>query len=80
MNAIDSESTLEAYLRRIVTTSIVSVLKDSGRLRRTRSGYMSTKEVALEVNNNVDYSNVTVDYSSINVPLNPEEIVIQKKY
>ena len=34
MNAIDSESTLEAYLRRIVTTSIVSVLKDSGRLRR----------------------------------------------
>lgn len=79
MNAIDSESTLEAYLRRIVTTSIVSVLKDSGRLRRTRSGYMSTKEVALEVNNNVDYSNVTVDYTSINVPLNPEEIVIQKE-
>lgn len=79
MNAIDSESTLEAYLRRIVTTSIVSVLKDSGRLRRTRSGYMSTKEVALEVNNNVDYSNVTVDFTSINVPLNPEEIVIQKE-
>lgn len=79
MNAIDSESTLEAYLRRIVTTSIVSVLKDSGRLRRTRSGYMSTKEVALEVNNNVDYSNVTVDYTNINVPLNPEEIVIQKE-
>ena len=40
---------------------------------------MSTKEVALEVNNNVDYSNVTVDYTSINVPLNPEEIVIQKE-
>ena len=38
LNAIDTESTLEAYLKRIVTTSIINVLKDSGRLRRTRSG------------------------------------------
>lgn len=79
MNAIESEATLEAYLKRIVTTSIISVLKDSGRLRRTRSGYMSTKEVALERNDSIDYSNVKIDYSSINIPHNPEEIVIQKE-
>ena len=45
LNAIDTEATLEAYLKRVATTSIVNVLKDSGRLRRTRAGYMSTREV-----------------------------------
>ena len=35
LNAVESETTLEAYLKRVVTTSIVTVLKDSGRLRRT---------------------------------------------
>lgn len=79
LNAIDSESTLEAYLKRIVTTSIVSVLKDAGRLRRTKSGYMSTKEVPLEVKEDVDYSGVTIDYTRINLPKSPEEIVIQRE-
>ena len=40
--AIDNEATLEAYLRRVVTTSIVNVLKDSGRLGRTRACYGSS--------------------------------------
>ena len=79
LNAIDSESTLEAYLKRVATTSIINVLKNSGRLRRSRSGYMSTKEVFLETKNNVDYSNVYVNYSAVNLPETPEEIVIQKE-
>lgn len=79
IDAIDSEVTLESYLRRIVTTSILNVLKDSGRLRRSGTGYMSTKEVALETPEVVDYSNVSISYASLNVPRNPEEIVIQKE-
>lgn len=79
LNAIETESTLEAYLKRVVTTSIVNVLKDSGRLRRTRSGYMSTKEVALDSSDDVDYSDVVIKYSDIKIPQNPEEIVIQKE-
>lgn len=79
LNAIETESTLEAYLKRVVTTSIVNVLKDSGRLRRTRSGYMSTKEVALDSSDDADYSDVVIKYSDINIPQNPEEIVIQKE-
>jgi RNA polymerase sigma factor (sigma-70 family) len=78
LDAIESEVTLEAYLKRIVTTSILNVLKDSGRLRRTKTGYMSTKEVFIESDETVDYSNVVIDYASLNVPKNPEEIVIQK--
>lgn len=79
INAIDSEITLEAYLKRIVTTSIINVLKDSGRLRRTRSGYMSTKEVTFETSPAVDYSNVNISYSNIKIPESPEEIIIQKE-
>lgn len=79
MNTIESEITLESYLKRIVTTSIVNVLKDSGRLRRTKSGYMSTKEIVTDTKETVDYSGVTISYASVNVPVNPEEIVIQKE-
>lgn len=79
LNAIESEATLETYLKRIVTTSIINVLKDSGRLRRTRSGYMSTKEVAFETSPAIDYSDVEISYSNIKIPENPEEIVIQKE-
>ena len=66
LNAIESEATLEAYLKRVATTSIINVLKDSGRLRRTRSGYMSTKEVGLDAKSSIDYSDVVINYSGIN--------------
>ena len=75
INAIDNETTLTAYLRKIVTTSIINVLKDSGRLRRVKTGYMTTNEVPhIET---VDYGSYNVDYGCINVPMNPEENAIQ---
>lgn len=79
LDAIDTEATLETYLKRIVTTSIINVLKDSGRLRRTKSGYMSTKQIVTDVAETVDYSNVVIDYASVSIPDDPEEIVIQKE-
>ncbi len=79
LNAVESENTLESYLKRVVTTSIINVLKDSGRLRRTRSGYMSTKEVALDTSNSVDYTEVVINYTDLKIPQNPEEVVIQKE-
>lgn len=81
LNTIESETTLEPYLKRVVTTAIINVLKDSGRLRRTKSGYMSTKEVVLPppVSDTVDYSAISINYAGINIPQNPEEIVIQKE-
>ncbi len=78
INAIDSEATLEAYMRRVVTTSIINVLKDTGRLRRTSSGYRANKEVAIETPD-VDYSNVTISYSSIKIPDSPEDIAMQRE-
>ncbi len=78
INAVESESTLETYLRRVVTTSIINVLKDSGRLRRTKTGYMSSRELNID-NENTDYTEIVVKYSDVKIPENPEEIVIQKE-
>lgn len=83
--AIDNEATLEAYLRRVVTTSIVTVLKDSGRLRRTKAGYMSTKELVTEapviqvVEQKPDYSSYKVSYDNISVPESPEDVAIKNE-
>ena len=37
LTSVSSETTLELYLKRVVTSAMVNVLKDSGRLRRTSS-------------------------------------------
>ena len=39
---------IESYITKVVHTSILSVLKNSGRIRRSSSGYVPTKEVKIE--------------------------------
>ena len=80
INSLDNEITLEAYLKRIVTSSIINVLKDSGRLRRSKAGYMSTNETIIEPKvqeNIIDYSSYNISYLSVNIPESPEENAIQ---
>jgi len=79
IDSIENEATLETYLRRIVTTSIVTVLKDFGRLRRSGSHYMSTNQTVTGDAGFVDYSAYNINYANIDVPSNPEEIAIQKE-
>ena len=93
-DAVDNEATLEAYLKKVVTTSIINVLKDSGRLRRSKSGYMTTREVPIETvstpdepateapvveADKIDYSLYKVSYANINVPPSPEENAIRNE-
>ena len=42
---VSSDAALEAYIKKIATTAILNVLKDSGRLRRTKTGYTPSKEI-----------------------------------
>lgn len=77
INSLSSGSVLEAYLRKIATTSIISVLKDSGRLRRTKSGYKKTQEVSIEEIPSVDYSNINVSYGNFNVQESPETVMVK---
>ena len=79
IDSIENEATLETYLRRIVTTSIITVLKDFGRLRRSGSRYMTTNQTVMSGEDYVDYSAYNINYANIDVPANPEEIAIQKE-
>lgn len=81
VNTITSDVTLEAYLRKIATTSIVNVLKDSGRLRRTREGYSAVKNVPLneESETTRNYSSAKIEYSIIDFESNPEDIAVKNE-
>ena len=82
---VENETALESYLRKIVTTSIVLVLKDSGRVRRTKEGFVPVREESIEqiisppptVENK--YSNVQITYDIVDLDDGPEEIVIKKE-
>lgn len=82
VKTVSSDVTLEAYLKKIATTSILNVLKSEGRLRRTRSGYMSTREVPLEptVKSSLpDYSKIEVNYEPVDIQDTPEDLAIKKE-
>ena len=82
VKTVTSDVTLEAYLKKIATTSILNVLKNEGRLRRTKSGYMSVQEVS--INNTItsslpDYSKIEIKYDKANIQDTPEDIVVKKE-
>ena len=81
VKTVTSDLTLEAYLRKIATTSILNVLKNEGRLRRTKTGYMSTKEVPLEtaIQSSIpDYSKIEVVYEPVAIQDTPEDLDVKK--
>lgn len=75
VNVVSSETALEPYLRKIATTSIINVLKDSGRLKRTRDGYTPIVEVSIDTK---DYSQIEISYNNFLVEQSPEDIIIQQ--
>jgi len=82
MKTVKNEASLELYLKKIVTTSIITVLKDSGRVRRTKEGFVSTDETSLEEIISVPdnkYSNVRINYDVVDLRDGPEDIVIKKE-
>ena len=44
-SSMNSIQKLESYISKLVHTSIISVLKDYGRVRRDKTGYIPTKEI-----------------------------------
>lgn len=79
VKTVTSDATLEAYLRKVAATSILNVLKSEGRLRRTKSGFMSVTEVPIETTSSLtDYSNVTVTYEPVDFQETPEDLAVKK--
>lgn len=82
VKTVTSDDTLEAYLRKIATTSILNVLKNEGRLRRTKSGYMSTHVQPLETVESPglpDYSKIKISYEPIAIQDTPEDVAVKKE-
>lgn len=82
IKTVKNEASLESYLRKIATTSIITVLKDSGRVKRTKEGFTSTEEKSLDeiapVKDN-EYSNTHINYDIVDLSDGPEEVVIKKE-
>lgn len=83
INTISSEATLEVYLRKVATTSILNVLKNSGRLRRTHEGFVPTNEISLDAQKSTepgtDYSNVRINYIVPEFQDSPEDVSMKKE-
>lgn len=79
VKTITSEATLEAYIRKIATTSILNVLKDSGRLRRTKEGFTSTKEVFIDTEPSNKYAGAKIIYEIADIKEGPEDILLKKE-
>ncbi len=47
-NSINNPQKVESYISKVVHTSILGVLKDYGRIRREKTGYISTKELKID--------------------------------
>ncbi|MEI8129644.1 MAG: sigma-70 family RNA polymerase sigma factor, partial [bacterium] len=82
INTVKNEVSLQTYLKKIATTSIINVLKDTGRVRRTREGFVATEEKFIEevaLLPNTKYSNVHINYDLVDLSDGPEEVVIKKE-
>lgn len=74
-----NSNALEPYLRKVAATSIINVLKDSGRLRRTREGFVSAKEEPLEPVELVEMQPEHVFYRDVTIETTPEDMAIQQE-
>lgn len=80
VKTVSSDAALEAYLRKIASTSILNVLKNEGRLRRTKDGYTPTNTTSLDAAPTViDYSKVEIIYEPMDINNTPEDSAIQKE-
>lgn len=78
INVVSSDIALEAYIKKIASTSILNVLKDSGRLRRTKAGFTPANTVSLDEKISNIYADTVVSYKNFTIDETPEEITVRK--
>ena len=82
LSTVKSVSALELYLQKVVSNSMINVLKDAGRLRRTGRGYkaldtVSYDEVVDEYNEN--FVSGAVSYKDVNIAESPEDLFVKRE-
>ena len=78
VKTVSSDTALEGYLKKIATTSILNVLKNEGRLRRTSQGFTPIKNVSLETSTVPDYSKTEIRYETVEIQETPEDLAVKK--
>lgn len=79
MNVVTSDVVVEGYLKKIVTTSILNVLKDSGRLRRNKTGFQSVENISYEDSYSNNFMDIKISYDNFVLNETPEEIIVRKE-
>lgn len=81
ISTISSDTTLEVYLKKVATSSILNVLKDSGRLRRTHNSFVETDTVPIAESSSYSnvYSDVKIEYEPIDFDNGPEDVAIKNE-
>lgn len=82
LTTVSSESTMELYLKRVVTSAMINVLKDSGRLRRTGQGYQATPAVSLDSaldKFNPEFINKKIMFKQVELEESPEDAFIKRE-
>lgn len=76
IEAMDESDAIEAYLKKIVSTSIIVVLKSMDRVRRTHSSYVSNDKIVKTdtPKPSPGISSFDVNYDFINIDTTPEKI------
>lgn len=83
LETIDDNQALEAYIRKIVSTAIVVVLKNMGRVRRSGQSYVSNSDLKFDFSKSKNLDNKFalkhINYNFIKIPKTPEDLTIEKE-
>lgn len=82
LKSVKNEASLESYLKKVATTSIINVLKNSGRIMRTKEGFSPIKAEPIEktiFTPENKYSNISINYDIVDLSDGPEELTIKKE-
>lgn len=82
LSTVKSASALELYLQKVVSTSMINVLKGAGRLRRTGQGYKSLDTVSYDDvvdEYNEKFVSGSVEYRSIDIAESPEDLFVKRE-
>lgn len=83
LSAVNNASNIEGYIRKVVNTSILNVLKNSGKIRRTKNGYEQVTSVPLDLgiqdSYNIQNKNRSQEfYHPANIDNSNQEIIDNK--
>ena len=82
LTSVKSVSALELYLQKVVSNSMINVLKDAGRLRRTGKGYQSLNVVSYDDvvdEYNEKFVSGSVKYADVKIAESPEDLFLKRE-